>query len=243
MNLKALVRPMLNRLGYDLHRISSDGDLGRDPFRDMRKLSAGGRKLVVFDVGANVGQSVDRFRETLDDPMIHSFEPEPATFAELRRRKGDVPGLHLNNFALGSKRGTAELNRNTFSDMSSILQPGRDSWGSIKDKTPIEIRTLDEYCHDHGVTHIDILKSDTQGYDLEVLKGAEQLMAHRRIKLIYLEIIFSRMYEKLPRADEVYAYLADRGFSLVSFYEIHYQQQQAGWTDALFINPDYELQS
>jgi FkbM family methyltransferase len=243
MNLKALVRPMLNRLGYELHRVSRDGDLGRDPFRDMRKLSARDRRLVVFDVGGNVGQSVERFRKTLDDPIIHSFEPEPATFAELRRRKGDVPGVRLNDFALGARRGTAELNRNTFSDMSSILQPGRDSWGTIEGKTPIEIRTLDEYCADNGVTHIDILKSDTQGYDLEVLKGAEQLIAHRRIKLIYLEIIFSRMYEKLPRADEVYAYLADRGFSLVSFYEIHYQQERAGWTDALFIDPDYEPHS
>jgi FkbM family methyltransferase len=243
MNLKALVRPMLNRLGYDVRRLSSDGGLGLDPFRDMQTLSAHRRKLVVFDVGANVGQSVDRFRETLDDSIIHSFEPEPATFAELRRRKSDVAGVHLNNFALGSSRGTAELNRNTNSDMSSILQPGRDSWGTIDGRISVEVRTLDEYCDDHRVTHIDILKSDTQGYDLEVLKGAEQLLAQGRIKLIYLEIIFSRMYEKLPRPDEVLAYLADHGFSLVSFYEIHYQQERAGWTDALFINPEYELQS
>src|SRR6187402_3249647 len=109
MNLKALVRPMLNRLGYDIHRISSGGDLGLDPFRDMRRLSAGNRRLVVFDVGANIGQSVDRFREVLERPIIHSFEPEPATFAELRRRKGGVPGLSLNNFALGSSNGSAEL--------------------------------------------------------------------------------------------------------------------------------------
>ncbi len=243
MNLKALVQPMLNRLGYDIRRLSSERDLGLDPFRDMRRLSARRRQLVVFDVGANVGQSVNRFRETLDDPIIHSFEPEPTTFSELRRRKGGVPGIHLNNFALGSSRGMAELNQNTNSDMSSILQPGTDSWGTIDGKTSVEVRTLDEYCDDHGVTHIDILKSDTQGYDLEVLKGAERLMAHGRIKLIYIEIIFSRMYEKLPRADEVYAYLADHGFSLVSFYEIHYQRERAGWADALFINPDYELQS
>lgn len=243
MNLKALVRATLNRLGYDIHRLSSGDALGLDPFHDMRRLSRQGRGLVVFDVGANVGQSIDRFRETLRDPIIHSFEPEPTTFAELQRRHRPERDLHLNRFAVGARRGTAELNRNTCSDMSSLLQLGRDAWGTIEGTASVEVRTLDDYCADRGVTHIDILKSDTQGYDLEVLKGSEQLMATHRIKLIYLEIIFSRMYEGLPRAEEVYAYLVDHGFSLVSFYDIHYQQERAGWTDALFIDPSYELQN
>lgn len=243
MNLKAFVRPMLNRLRYHIRRVSGEGDLGLDAFRDMRRLSARDRRPVVFDVGANVGQSVDCFRESLGNPIIHSFEPDPESFSELRRRNAAAPDVHLNNFALGSERGTAELFQNTCSDMSSLLEGGTESWGTIKGKTRVDIRTLDDYCSERGVTQIDILKSDTQGYDLEVLKGAEQLLARRRVRLVYIEIIFSRMYERLPRADEVYGFLADHGFSLVSFYTFHYQQERAGWTDALFINPDYESAS
>jgi hypothetical protein len=60
------------------------------------------------------------------------------------------------------------------------------------------------------------------------------LMAARRIRLIYLEIIFSKMHKNLPRLDEIYAFLVDRHFELVSFYQFYHQNERAGWTDALF---------
>jgi len=85
-----------------------------------------------------------------------------------------------------------------------------------------------------------LLKSDTQGFDLEVLKGADRMLAEHRIRLIYLEIIFSKMYENLPRADKIYAFMADHGFELVSFYKTYFQNGRAGWTDALFIDPDFK---
>jgi hypothetical protein len=44
------------------------------------------------------------------------------------------------------------------------------------------------------------------------------------------------MYKGLPRFDEIYAFLADRRFALVSSYDFYYQHGRAGWTDALFIN-------
>src|SRR5207253_4668851 len=98
-----------------------------------------------------------------------------------------------------------------------------------------EVRTIDSYCAERGITIIDILKSDTQGFDLEVIKGAARLLEQRRIQLIYMEITFSDMYKGLPRFDEIYGFLADRGFALVSFYDFYYQHGRAGWTDALFV--------
>ena len=51
---------------------------------------------------------------------------------------------------------------------------------------------------------VDILKSDTQGYDFEVFKGAQQAMRDNRIGLLYFEFIFSDMYKNLPPFDEVF---------------------------------------
>lgn len=126
--------------------------------------------------------------------------------------------------------------------MSSILEPSADCWGEIKARVQVELRTLDAYCTEHRITHIDILKVDTQGFDLEVIKGARELLKLRRIRMIYMEITFSDMYKGLPRLDEIYGFLASQGFSLVSFYAFHYQHDRAGWTDALFINPHYDSQ-
>jgi hypothetical protein len=78
------------------------------------------------------------------------------------------------------------------------------------------------------------LKSDTQGYDLEVLRGASRMLSEKRIALIYLEVTFSRIYQGSPRFDEVYGFLADHGMALVSFYDMIYQHKLLSWTDALF---------
>ena len=52
------------------------------------------------------------------------------------------------------------------------------------------------------------------------------MLTEKRMRLIYLEITFSKMYEKLPR-------ITDHGFDLYAFYEFHFQDNGASLTDAL----------
>jgi FkbM family methyltransferase len=230
MPVKTMVKSALLRLGVQLRPTYS---LGVDPFRDMRRLIVSTHPEIV-DVGANEGQSIRQFRRYFERSFIHSFEPSPTTFARLRENTARVTDLRLINVALGSQPGVADLIENTHSGMSSFLELGPDGFGQKKSACRVPVTTLDEYCASYAVKQIDILKVDTQGFDLEVLKGGQELMAAKRIRLIYLEIIFSRMYKNLPRLDEIYAFLIDRHFELVSFYQFYHQNDRAGWTDALF---------
>jgi hypothetical protein len=107
-------------------------------------------------------------------------------------------------------------------------------------KNRVEVRTLDDYAEVNGVRSIDILKSDTQGFDLEVLKGARSLMAANRIHMIYMEIIFSDMYKNLPPFDEIFRFAIENNFKLVALYQFAIQNNVASWADALFVNPEYE---
>ena len=59
------------------------------------------------------------------------------------------------------------------------------------------------------------------------------------VGIIYLEITFSAMYQGLPRIDELFKFLLDHGFRVVSFYDMYYQNGLLGWTDVLFVNPAY----
>ena len=175
MGLKYIVRSALAHLGYELRGLPGGrNDLGRDPFRDMRALTKAGASPVVFDVGANIGQSVEMFRGYFARPTIHCFEPGPEAFEELRRRWAGVPDLHLNNVALGARLESKLFMINTSNNMSSLLELSTDGWGTIKEKRPVEVWTLDDYCDRKGVDRIDILKSDTQGYDLEVLRAPKR---------------------------------------------------------------------
>ena len=228
--IRKAVKHLLRRAGIDIRFIP---ELGFDAYADMRKLVATDRPLV-FDIGANRGQTIEHFRGAFARPVIHAFEPGRDTFAELQRRTAGIPDLHLNNVALGARVESRTFLQNERDDMSSFLEPSVDAWGEIKDRYPVEITTVDDYCAARGIERIDVLKSDTQGFDLDVLKGAQGMIDRRAIRLILMEITFSDMYKGSPRFDEIYAFLADRRFALVSFYDFYHQRRRAGWTDALF---------
>jgi FkbM family methyltransferase len=75
--------------------------------------------------------------------------------------------------------------------MSSFLAPERDCWGEIALRSQVKLETMDDYTSLNQISYVDILKIDTQGFELEVLKGAARMMREHRIRLIYAELIFS----------------------------------------------------
>jgi FkbM family methyltransferase len=215
---------------------------GSDPYLDMRRLVVPSqRDVTIFDVGANIGQTIQRFREIFPQPTIHAFEPGGDAFDALRVNCSRLAGVYINNMALGPQPGTQEFIENTNSDMSSFLEPGDECWGTVKRRTLVTMITIDDYCRQHCIETIDILKSDTQGFDLEVLKGARRLFAQHRIHLVYLEVIFGKLYKNSAQLSEIYEFLSERGFDLVSFYKIYYINGLAKWTDALFVNQQYDI--
>lgn len=227
----------LRAIGIEMRRANHERNWGWDPFVDMRRLleaEGRGTQPVILDVGANAGQSVFRFREAFADPRIHCFEPSPNTFGVLRRHTECTPNLKLNQAAVGSSTGTMILHENSSADMSSFLELGSQNWGTVTHDTAVPVTTVDQYCQESGIDRVDILKTDTQGFDLEVVRGAAETISGGKLSLIFLEITFCELYQNLPTLDEVYRELRERGFDLISFYEFSYQNNRAGWTDALF---------
>lgn len=234
---KRLLRRVLHAAGLEITRypprFGPRSDL--DALRDIGRLLAGLPSPIVFDVGANTGQSVATFRGLLPTSLLHSFEPGPATFRQLEANTQGLENVRLVNAGVGSVRGTQVLIENSQSDMSSFLHPAKAAWGSIVSETEIAVTTLDDYCRAAQVSRIDLLKIDTQGYELEVLRGATGLMAANRIRLIYLEVTFADMYDGLPPFDVLYRFLLDRGFRLVALYNYSMEPSLvASWCDALF---------
>jgi FkbM family methyltransferase len=230
---REVLKKAFSSLGYELRR-NRNGP-GGDPIEDMHRFVTANNP-VLFDVGANLGQTIKKFRQQFAQSTIHSFEPSPTTFQTLREQTRGIPNLHLTNAGLGSRSGITTFVENEKVDMSSFLEPGQECWGSIKQRSQLPLDTIDEYCARENIQHIDVLKSDTQGFELEVLRGASGMIERRRIHLIYLEIIFSAMYKGLPGADEILKFLFDRGFRVISFYEMHHQKDLLSWTDVLLVN-------
>jgi len=225
------IQSALRKRGFEIRQTT---EYGKDPFVDILKLDPGTERLVVFDVGANIGEVTRQVAKRFSGATIHAFEPDPETFKILQANTNKIPSVFLNNCGLGAINGDLAFKVNDHNDMSSFLTPDAQSWGRIVGEITVPVRTVDAYCNEKRIERIDVLKTDTQGYDLEVLRGAQRMIREHRIQMICMEVNFSQLYKGQPRFDEVYAYLYDRGFRLVTFYPIHYLDNRAGWTDALF---------
>jgi FkbM family methyltransferase len=187
------VNTLLRQVGLEVHRVG----FGHDPVHDAQVFLSLGTNSVLFDVGANHGQSIKRFRRRFNGAKIHAFEPSPINFAKLQMSTQDDPLLRLNNFALGAKSAALEFQQNTHSDMSSFLSPGKEHWGGINNVTTVQVETLHNYCQRNSISKIDLLKIDTQGYDLEVLRGAKQMLSEHRIRSLLIEITLLIFIRKL----------------------------------------------
>ena len=171
------------------------------------------KRPVVLDVGANVGQSAMRFKRLLPRCEIHCFEPSPHVFLQLKEVTAPFADIWTSNVGLGSTPGEQMLFENEFSDMSSFLRLGETGWGSIVRESEVGIDTADAYCARNDIRHVDLLEVDTQGFELEVLRGASSLLAQGAIATILIEINTTEMYTGLPAADAVLDVLKESGFT------------------------------
>ena len=242
--LKKIIQLPFKKFGYQITKIppvTFTSSTGRDAFLDMKRFMSSNSNPIILDVGANKGQSVEKFKAIFPNSIIHSFEPSPKTFKQLKKNISAKEGVFAWNSALGANIGSQVFLENQFSEMSSFLELGENGWGEITGQVIVDVITIDHFLDNSSIKFLDILKSDTQGFDFEVLKGAEEAIRNNCIGLIYLEINFSDIYKSLPSFDEIYSFLINRGFILVSIYEITYQNEIASFSDALFINKEYYL--
>lgn len=236
--IKSAVRRFAWRMGYDIVRFRGVS-MGVNPIVDMQQFLKGQGAPLILDVGANDGKSIDAFKRAFPDCTIHSFEPSPTTYEQLQAHCCRLKGVTAWNLGVGSCNSTLQLQENERSVMSSFLSPGEVCGGRIVRTTDVQVVTLDSFCMEQDIDFIHVLKSDTQGFDFEVLKGAGLLMKENRIGLIYFEFTFSEMYKGLPSFHEVFGHLLDNNFALVGFYEFHYLKKLASWTNVLFVNREY----
>ncbi len=122
---------------------------------------------VMVDVGAHHGAA---FKPFLDDGWtVHAFEPDPANRSYIQERFGGEESLVLNSFAVGDQSGQKlSFYASEQSTGISSLIPFHEGH---KEVAVVETIRLDEYLEDKGLTDVDFLKIDTEGFDLNVLKG------------------------------------------------------------------------
>ncbi|MHB1207294.1 MAG: FkbM family methyltransferase [Rhodospirillaceae bacterium] len=177
----------------------------------------------VIDVGANEGQYRDFLRDEVGfEGAIVSFEPIPDLARLLETRARTDPRWTISQKALGAARGTATINVMAGSDFSSFLQPRQvenhrqNEKNTVVRAVAVEVSTLDDEIPADRSLARTYLKLDTQGFDLEVLKGARRAIA--QVPALQTEVSFRPFYKGMPTYGESLDAFKNSGFAVAAFF-------------------------
>jgi FkbM family methyltransferase len=141
-----------------------------------------------FDVGANIGvYTLVASRLVGEKGSIHAFEPSVDTFALLRENVelNHAKNVKLNPVAVGSEVGEVDLFINVQSALSGL---GRTNRGTVLGVQKVPLWTLDDYAKRLGVSSIDFLKIDVEGFEGHVLRGAPELLSNSPNIIVMCEL-------------------------------------------------------
>lgn len=176
---------------------------------------------IVFDVGANAGQYAARLRREVGyRGTIVSVEPIPEMGALINRARREDADWHLEPVAISDRSGTLTFNVMNDLQCSSLVMPDNsetnlfESQTRIQRQISVQAESLDGLMGkwlDGGRYKRPFLKLDTQGYDMNIVRGCERILEFVGFQS---ELSVKRIYEKTPLLSEAILEYCARGFDV-----------------------------
>jgi FkbM family methyltransferase len=220
-----VVRSVLEKSGYVLWK-REFLVYGIDSWLDISRLSRAWQTKVqiFFDVGANIGQTAEVALKAFPEAHVFSFEPHSATFQRLIA----LPAQRLSGYplAFSDHEGEAKFyeyaSEGEGTQINSLVPDARfpTQFGYPAKEGVAQCSTVDRFCEENAIKRIDVLKIDTEGSELLVLKGAEQMLRAGRVTFILTEY-----NELLPKSGTtggsllpIAEYLSSFGYAYITSY-------------------------
>jgi FkbM family methyltransferase len=194
---------------------------------------------VVIDVGAHHGDFAAALDLLYAPESLWLIEANPALAPKLAARFSGEKNTRVFSCCLGDREATVAFNVHSFDAASSLYRckPGHlEELGldGQSQEVKVPMTTLSALLAKSELSHIDLLKLDCQGAELDVLRGAETHLS--KVGLIFCEVSFEPVYEGAPLFHQVHDYLRNAGFALVGLSGLSGNEGGAQWADALYRN-------
>jgi FkbM family methyltransferase len=204
---------------------------------------AGARDIgVVFDVGANTGQTAWGLVRYFPSSPIYCFEPVGQTYEILRRNYGQK--VTCVRMALGSAPGEATIQVYSDSELNTFSKARR---GAVRvGVEAVEVGTVDQFCADRGISEIGLLKLDVQGWEMEVLNGAARMLGAGAVRSIFAEVGFHRRDTDMQAFAPLNDHLDALGYEFCGLYDAFRwgtTKSFVGFANALYVLPRDALRS
>lgn len=198
---------------------------------------------VLIDAGSHHGWFFHCWKNWCPGAVVHAFDAEPSAAARSLELYGADPDVHV--VAMGLGRSRSEETFHVFEGSrvsSSFLKPEQKTWDEVDYQTgplterKVPVIALDDYAREQGLEEVYLLKIDVQGFEGEVLAGAEELL--RRTRYVFVEAAIRPLYQGAPRFTAVFDYLDAQGFHLIAMRAWHRGNLTLVESDMLFRRND-----
>lgn len=197
--------------------------------------------FLIVDIGGGIGASVILYRKYFPANRIMVFEPISENYNAIRSRINGLQNIEVINKALGNENSFVPINIANRITSSSLLplsaDPGSEAFseknlGKSRDEK-IEVVRLDDFLSKNS-RDIGVMKIDVQGYEMNVLKGAEKTL--ERTKVIVMEANNHEGYAGAPKYYETDAFLRDHNFTLYDILPSIFEKGKLKEWDVIYLN-------
>lgn len=233
MNALDPIHHLLRRLGLRLMRAKNcprgtDIKLYSDVLAQTQQ---NGLPFTVLDVGANHGEFSSEILRSVPEARVHAFEPSPAVFTLLMSAHKLDTRVTCHQLALGTLQGSLPFEP----------RPDDDKLGRLLHNTSptaihVDVTTVDAVLDKLGITHVALLKTDTEGHELDVLRGAAGSLQEGRISSILVESTLGPSTDRHISLSAISEELQPLGFELFGVYDMGYDRHTGAmrFCNALF---------
>ncbi len=213
---------------------------------------------LILDVGANVGSSLKQFKDIWPSAEVHCFEPQAECWQQLEEvgAQFNNEGIFINKFAVGAKNqdNVPFFTHQLTTGQSGFFKVNADSkdsvnlaelktekakeeyLSSLNKSQNVPIFRLDNYLEQRSITHISLLKIDTQGYEPEVMCGLGESLS--MVDVVITELMFYDFYERSLSFTDIENYLHPAGLRLFDISDISKNPMngRTDWIDVIYVH-------
>ena len=192
--------------------------------KEMKSFFSLSDDLMIFDIGSHNGDSTLRYKSIFPNAKVNCFEPVPSNFDDLQKNTKTISNVSIFQIALSARNEETTFylsnadNVELGSKSSSLLSPTAEiksvtPWLKFEHTIKVITKTLETFCAEQNIQHIDFVHMDVQGAELLVLQGANKML--NQIDMIWMEVENVELYKGQPLKKDVFQYLSSHGFELV----------------------------
>jgi FkbM family methyltransferase len=237
--MKETVKRLFRRFGLDVRYADKHNAVIM-----QQRLLAGREVKTVFDVGSYHGEWTATYRRLFPAAQVFAFEPFPESRNIIERTfKGDS-AVTVSGVAVGDVPGERTFYSNQLAATNSLLRVDSRTDASLvshellalQSELTVPVITIDQFCVEHGIDRLNLLKIDVQGAETLVLRGAADMLSRQAVDLIYTELQIMHHYQGQSYYFEVCDYLHRTGYDLHGLYNFAVSGiGRFGWADAIFV--------